>query len=206
MIGSYCRAARTGPDGSLIPFDEQDRRKWDRDRVGEGIALISVALPAGRVGPYQVQAAIAAVHDGAQTMDATGWPQILALCDVLGQIAPGPVVSLNGPSPWEGGRPGRGAGRAAQARIRRTAGRSSPAARHPGRICLRCPATWPALQPATGRRPGGRPASPNGGSWPAGRRAWPENDTGGDVEIRDAAPTPGQADADSGRSKQRSQR
>src|SRR5215831_1881417 len=62
------RAARTGPDGSLIPLSEQDRSSWDRDRIAEGVALVSAVLPAGQVGPYQVQAAIAAVHDESESM------------------------------------------------------------------------------------------------------------------------------------------
>jgi RNA polymerase sigma factor (sigma-70 family) len=89
------RGARTGPDGSLIPLGEQDRSGWDRDRIAEGVALISAVLPAGQVGPYQVQAAIAAVHDEAESMDATDWPQILGLYDLLERLAPGPMVSLN---------------------------------------------------------------------------------------------------------------
>jgi predicted RNA polymerase sigma factor len=89
------RSARAGPDGRLIPLDEQDRTAWDRDRIAEGVALLSAALPRGQVGPYQVQAAIAAVHDEAKTMDATDWPQILGLYDLLERIAPSPLVTLN---------------------------------------------------------------------------------------------------------------
>ncbi len=89
------RAARTGPDGGLIPLGEQDRSRWDRDRVAEGVTLISAALPAGRPGPYQVQAAIAAVHDEAESVDTTDWPQILGLYDLLERLVPGPMVSLN---------------------------------------------------------------------------------------------------------------
>jgi RNA polymerase sigma factor (sigma-70 family) len=89
------RAARVGSDGRLVPLDEQDRGAWDRHHIAEGVALISETLPRGQVGPYQVQAAIAAVHDEAQTMDATDWPQILGLYDLLERIAPGPVVTLN---------------------------------------------------------------------------------------------------------------
>ena len=89
------RAARTDPDGRLIPLDEQDRSKWDRDTVAEGVTLLTAALPAGQAGPYQVQAAIAAVHDEAESVEATDWPQILGLYDVLDQLAPGPMVSLN---------------------------------------------------------------------------------------------------------------
>ncbi len=89
------RAARTGPDGSLIPLGEQDRGTWDSARIAEGVALVSAVLPAGQVGPYQVQAAIAAVHDEAKSVGTTDWPQILGLYDLLGQLAPGPIVSLN---------------------------------------------------------------------------------------------------------------
>jgi predicted RNA polymerase sigma factor len=73
------RAARTGPAGELIPLDEQDRSLWDRGAIAEGVALISATLPRGRVGPYQLQAAVAAVHDEAPSGDTTDWPQILAL-------------------------------------------------------------------------------------------------------------------------------
>jgi RNA polymerase sigma factor (sigma-70 family) len=89
------RAARTSPDGSLIPLGEQDRSGWDSARIAEGVALVSAVLPAGQVGPYQVQAAIAAVHDEAESIDATDWPQILGLYELLEQLAPGPMVSLN---------------------------------------------------------------------------------------------------------------
>jgi len=89
------RAARTGPDGSLVALDQQDRGAWDHALIAEGVALISSVLPLGEVGPYQVQAAIAAVHDETPAMAATDWPQILALYELLEQLAPGPMVSLN---------------------------------------------------------------------------------------------------------------
>ncbi|OMC22317.1 RNA polymerase subunit sigma-24 [Mycobacterium sp. SP-6446] len=89
------RGARTGPDGSLIPLAEQDRRRWDRTAIAEGIAIIEAALPVAKPGPYQLQAAIAAVHDEAADAGATDWPQILALYDVLAALAPGPMVALN---------------------------------------------------------------------------------------------------------------
>jgi predicted RNA polymerase sigma factor len=89
------RGARTGPDGSLVALEQQDRSAWDQQLIAEGLDLISSVLPRGEVGPYQVQAAIAAVHDEAKTMDATDWPQILALYELLEQLAPGPMVSLN---------------------------------------------------------------------------------------------------------------
>jgi RNA polymerase sigma factor (sigma-70 family) len=89
------RPARTRPDGSLVPLGEQDRGRWDRDRIAEGVALVTDALSHGHVGPYQVQAAIAAVHDEAEHVDATDWPQILGLYDLLEQMSPNPMVSLN---------------------------------------------------------------------------------------------------------------
>ena len=89
------RPARTLPDGSLVPLAEQDREKWDQARIAEGIALISAALPRGQVGPYQLQAAIAAVHDEAKTMADTDWPQILGLYDLLELTAPNPFTTLN---------------------------------------------------------------------------------------------------------------
>jgi len=89
------RPARTGPDGALIPMDEQDRGLWDRRLIEEGIALITAALPRGPVGPYQLQAAIAAVHAEAATADATDWPQIVALYELLLELQDNPVVALN---------------------------------------------------------------------------------------------------------------
>jgi RNA polymerase sigma factor (sigma-70 family) len=89
------RAARTGPDGELIPLDEQDRARWDRAAIDEGVALISAALPRGAVGAYQLQAAIAAVHDEAATAEATDWPQIVALYEVLLRMSDNPMVALN---------------------------------------------------------------------------------------------------------------
>jgi RNA polymerase sigma factor (sigma-70 family) len=89
------RPARTRPDGSLVPLAEQDRTQWRSDAITEGVALITKALSTSPVGPYQVQAAIAAVHDEAATADDTDWPQILALYGVLDTISPGPMVTLN---------------------------------------------------------------------------------------------------------------
>ena len=89
------RAARTGPHGELIPLDRQDRGRWDRVAIVEGVALVSAALRQGAVGPYQLQAAIAAVHDEAPTAAETDWPQILALYGVLERIQSNPMVTLN---------------------------------------------------------------------------------------------------------------
>ncbi|WP_446219901.1 RNA polymerase sigma factor [Micromonospora sp. IBHARD004] len=89
------RPARTTPDGALVPLAEQDRSNWDRKLIANGVALVTEALARGPVGPYQVQAAIAAVHDEAEHMESTDWPQILALYALLEQLAPGPMVTLN---------------------------------------------------------------------------------------------------------------
>jgi RNA polymerase sigma factor (sigma-70 family) len=89
------RAARTDTDGAIVPLADQNRTRWDTAAIAEGQALLTRTLGAGPVGPYQLQAAIAALHDEAGTADRTDWPQILALYDVLTQVAPGPVVTLS---------------------------------------------------------------------------------------------------------------
>ncbi|THA23834.1 sigma-70 family RNA polymerase sigma factor [Streptomyces sp. RKND-216] len=89
------RAARTGPSGELVPLAEQDRARWDTAQIEEGTALVEYALRHTRPGPYQVQAAIAALHDEAADAETTDWPQILALYDALDRIWPSPVVRLN---------------------------------------------------------------------------------------------------------------
>ena len=88
------RASRTGPNGELIPLDEQDRSKWDRKKIEEGTALVDAVMRAGAVGPYQVQAAIAALHDEAASTDTTDWKQIVVLYDVLVEMMDGPMVRL----------------------------------------------------------------------------------------------------------------
>lgn len=89
------RPSRTQDDGALIPLAKQDRSRWDRRAIAEGVALITNALATARLGPYQLQAAIAAVHSEAPTSDATDWPQIVALYGLLGGLAPNPMVTLN---------------------------------------------------------------------------------------------------------------
>ncbi len=89
------RAARTGPGGELIPLTKQDRTLWDRAQISEGVALISAALQKGSVGAYQLQAAVAAVHDEAARAEDTDWPQILALYDLLRRMSGNPMVELN---------------------------------------------------------------------------------------------------------------
>ena len=89
------RAARTDRDGGIVPLTEQDRTLWDADEIAEGVALVTGSLASEPLGPYQVQAAIAAVHDEAERVEGTDWRQILALYGVLQRIAPGPMVALN---------------------------------------------------------------------------------------------------------------
>ncbi|RQW87765.1 RNA polymerase subunit sigma-24 [Micromonospora globispora] len=86
--------ARTDSDGALIPLAEQDRTRWDRAAINEGTALVTRALATAEPGPFQLQAAIAAVHDEAATAAETDWPQILVLYDLLHHVAPGPMVTL----------------------------------------------------------------------------------------------------------------
>ena len=89
------RAARSGPNGELVPLDEQNRALWDRKEIHEGVNLISKALSKGSVGEYQLQAAIAAVHDEASRTEDTDWPQILALYELLKRMSGNPMVALN---------------------------------------------------------------------------------------------------------------
>ncbi|MEU7691602.1 RNA polymerase sigma factor [Microbispora hainanensis] len=89
------REARTTPSGDLVPLDEQDRAKWDRGLIDEGIELIKAALAGPELGPYKLQAAIAATHADAATAEETDWPQVHALYLILERIAPNPMVTLN---------------------------------------------------------------------------------------------------------------
>lgn len=89
------RLARTGAEAELIPLAQQNRMLWDRQQIAEGVALLSATLPKGAVGPYQLQAAIAAVHDEAARAEETDWLQILALYDLLGRMSDNPMVALN---------------------------------------------------------------------------------------------------------------
>ena len=89
------RSARTEPDGAIVPLAEQRRDLWDSAAIAEGQALLNRTLGATPVGQYQIQAAIAALHDEAPVAEQTDWPQILALYDVLAQVAPGPMVTLS---------------------------------------------------------------------------------------------------------------
>jgi RNA polymerase sigma factor (sigma-70 family) len=89
------RLARTGAGGELIPLAQQDRALWDKQQIAEGVALLSATLPRGSVGPYQLQAAIAALHDEAARAEDTDWPQILVLYGLLARMSDNPMVRLN---------------------------------------------------------------------------------------------------------------
>ncbi|MEO3817733.1 DUF6596 domain-containing protein [Plantactinospora sp. B24E8] len=89
------RSARTGLDGTLIPMAEQDRSRWDADQIAEGLGLVAEALPRGGIGPYRIQAAIAALHDEAPSAEQTDWPQIVALYHLLLTLTDNPMVALN---------------------------------------------------------------------------------------------------------------
>jgi RNA polymerase sigma factor (sigma-70 family) len=89
------RAARTNAAGEPIPLTEQDRTLWNRQQIAEGVALLSATLPKGSIGPYQLQAAIAAVHDEAASAEETDWPQIAALYELLRRMSDNPMVALS---------------------------------------------------------------------------------------------------------------
>lgn len=95
LIQESRREARTDSDGELVRLGEQDRRLWNRDLIDEGEDHVVAALRSGRIGPYAVQAAIAAVHAGAATWEETDWEEILGLYDILLRLQPSPVVALN---------------------------------------------------------------------------------------------------------------
>lgn len=89
------RAARTSPEGDLILLEDQDRSRWNREQIAEGMALVRRALASRRLGPYTIQAAIAAAHAEARTPGETDWGRIVALYDLLLEVTPSPVVALN---------------------------------------------------------------------------------------------------------------
>lgn len=95
LIHESRRTARTTPNGEVILLGDQDRALWDRDLIAEGTALVERALSSRRFGPYTLQAAIAAVHSEAPSVEATDWEQIVGLYDVLARVEPSPVVELN---------------------------------------------------------------------------------------------------------------
>ena len=120
------RAARTTPDGALVPLAEQDRSRWDTGLIAEGVAILQAALARDRLGEYQVQAAIAALHADAQTVDETDWVQIVEWYDELDRLTDNPVVRLNR-AVAVGEADGAQAGLAALARVDRTVPRYSAA-------------------------------------------------------------------------------
>lgn len=89
------RAARVGADGALIPLAEQDRDRWDHAAIAAGVQLVEQALSSTPIGPYQLQAAIAAVHAGARSAEETDWPQIVSLYTLLERLVPSPIFALN---------------------------------------------------------------------------------------------------------------
>jgi len=89
------RAGRTSPAGELVLLADQDRSLWNRNQIAEGVTLVERAISSGRLGPYTLQAALAAVHAGAPTAEATDWSRIVALYDLLAQVEPSPVVEVN---------------------------------------------------------------------------------------------------------------
>jgi RNA polymerase sigma factor (sigma-70 family) len=95
LLDDSRRAARTRADGSIVALAEQDRSLWDRDAIREGVALVESALAEGPLGPYRLQAAIAAVHAEAESAEDTDWREILALYELLERVAPNPMVTLN---------------------------------------------------------------------------------------------------------------
>jgi len=96
LLHASRRHARVDGEGSLVTLEEQDRSLWDRDQIREGLACVATALRIGRVGPYQLQAAIASLHAEAEEAAATDWAQIAALYEELARISPTPIVRLNG--------------------------------------------------------------------------------------------------------------
>jgi len=89
------REARVGDDGALVLLEDQDRGRWDTDRIAEGVTIVERVLPLRRAGPYQLQAAIAALHDQAPAPGATDWPQIVTLYHALARLDASPVIQLN---------------------------------------------------------------------------------------------------------------
>jgi RNA polymerase sigma-70 factor (ECF subfamily) len=89
------REARTSPDGSIVLLEDQDRSRWNREQIDEGRSLVQQAFATDRVGPYSIQAAIAAVHSQATTAAETAWPQIVEFYDLLVEAVPSPVIELN---------------------------------------------------------------------------------------------------------------
>ena len=145
------REARTDAAGDAVALDDQDRERWDRGQIDEGVAVLERALRLARPGTYQVQAAIAAVHAEAPTFAATDWPQIAALYATLEQLDPSPVVTVNravAVARAEGAE--RRAGTARAAGRRTSASPATSRSTPPGPSCSATPATSTAPAPPTG--------------------------------------------------------
>ena len=164
------RAARSGPGGEAVPLAEQDRSRWDQRSIAEGVALVTDAMSRTALGPYQLQAAIAAVHAEAARAEDTDWPRILVLYGLLERLSDNPVVTLNhavaaamvqGPAP----------GSPCCSPWTPTLGwRSTTAWTRSGRTCWRWPATGRRPSPSSGRPRAARAATPRGA---ISRREWP---------------------------------
>ena len=158
------RPARVAPDGALIPLADQDRALWDTAAIREGIDLITRALSSAPAGPFQLQAALAAVHDEAVRAEDTDWRQILGLYDLLRTIAPGAIVTLTGSSPsrWSTERRLRCASSPTAMTIQRSpAITESTPCEH---TSSRWPVTLTRLELHTWSLRGARSASPSGGT------------------------------------------
>ena len=174
------RPARIDPNGALIPLADQDRAAWNRDMITEGIALVTAALSSAPLGPYQVQAAIAAVHSEAPDTASTDWPQILGLFALLEQITPSPVVTLNRAvalamvyGPQAGLRLLDGLDG-----DRQLASQHRPRPRSAA-TCTRWPVTAPRRAPPTWPPPAGPPASPRNATSSARQPPSPARSPGG---------------------------
>jgi RNA polymerase sigma-70 factor (ECF subfamily) len=151
------RTARADAQGDVVPLEQQDRSLWDQERIGEGVGLVFRALESGRFGPYTLQAAIAAIHAAAPSVEATDWVQIVRLYDMVLEKAPSPVVAGSGAGPGRcAARQGRACG--LPSRARRARGPQSEAGSFDG---------------------GGEVLSPRPRSGPAGARAPLSQETAG---------------------------
>ena len=181
------RQARTGPDGELVPLAEQDRSLWDRAAIAEGVSLVTAALSSGSVGAYQLQAAIAALHDEASSSSDTDWPQILALYGLLKRMADNPMVSLNHamPSRWcTDPRPGWSCSTC----WTQTSGSPATIASMPSaRTCSSAPAVSTTPSPATAPRRTRRRASRNGTTCRRRPRGWRRGRPSGCYPLRRCA-------------------
>jgi RNA polymerase sigma factor (sigma-70 family) len=164
------RAARTSPDGGLVPLAQQDRARWDARAIAEGIELITRTLATAPIGPYQLQAAIAAVHAEARSADHTDWREILGLYDLLNSIAPRrwSPSTASSPSPWSTVLKWVWSGSPPPSPIPRSPG--TTASTRCGRTCSTWPASGRPRPPTTAWPPAARSASPSSATSSPGRR------------------------------------